>query len=298
MLESGPNPASSGEPVTFTATVSAVAPATGHPSGVVRFWEGGVLLGASSLAPGGGTNSAQATFVSSTLSPGPHSVRAEYVGNFNFDGSTATTSQGIEQFATVTGLESSANPATFGDPVTLTAIVAAVPASGGDPTGTVTFTEGSAVLGAATLVTAGGRQQASITVEGLVPGTHDVVASYSGTATFAPSSSPVFGQQVGRASATLEAGVPDDNGVVSARLTGNGGAPLVGETISFSSAPTDHQGTHLCDAVTDVHGVASCDETVINLVLLGGPLSLDGGYDAKFAGNEEYLPAQDHAAQF
>jgi hypothetical protein len=297
-LDSGPNPASSGEPVTFTATVSAVAPATGRPSGVVRFWEEGVLLGASSLAPGGGTGSAQATFVSSTLTPGAHAVRAEYVGNFNFDGSEATTTQTIEHFDTVTGIESSANPATFGQSVTLTAIVAAVPASAGDPTGTVTFTEGSAVLGTATLATVGGRQQGSITLDGLAPGTHDVVAAYSGAATFAPSTSPVFGQQVGRATATLEAGVPDDNGVVSARLTGNGGAPLPGQTISFSSAPTDNQGKHLCDAVTDADGVASCDETVINLVLLGGPPSLDGGYDATFAGNDEYLPAEDHAAQF
>lgn len=296
-LTSGPDPAAYGEPVTFTATVTAVAPATGRPSGVVRFWEGSVLLGAASLAPAG-PSTAQATFVSSSLTPGEHAVRAEYVGNFNFEGSTATTSQTVQRFGTVTGIESSANPATYGESVTLTAVVAAVPADAGDPAGTVTFTEGTTSLGTATLETVDGRRQASITVPGLHPGTHEVRAAYSGSPTFAPSTSAPFGQQVGRAAATIEAGVPDDDGVVSARLTGLGGAPLAGETVSFSSAPTDGQGKHLCDAVTDADGVASCDETVINLVLLGGPLSLDGGYDASFAGNDDYLPASDHGAQF
>lgn len=293
-LASSPEPASYGAPVTFTATVSAVAPATGRPSGVVRFWEGSVLLGASSLAPGA-PNTAQATFVSSTLAVGPHSVRAEYVGNFNFDGSTATTSATIATKGSVTGIESSANPSLFGDPVTLTAVVAAGPGATGDPTGTVTFTEGSATLGTATVATVGGRQEASITVSGLSAGAHDVVAAYSGSTAFAPSTSAPYTQQVDRAAALLVAGEPDVRGQVTATLTGVDGAPLAGETISFYTHPTDNQGRHVCDVVTDADGVASCDETVINIVIGGG---FDGGYDARFAGNDDYLPAEDYARQF
>jgi hypothetical protein len=296
-LASGPNPSSYGEPVTFTSTVSAVAPATGRPTGVVRVWEGSVLLGSTSLVPGSGTSS-QATFVSSTLSPGPHQIRAEYVGNFNFEGQTAVTSQLVGQVSTVTGIESSANPSTFGDSVTLTAVVTPGSSSAGIPTGPVTFTEGSNTLGTANLATVGGRQQVSITVSGLSAGPHDITATYAGNAVFAASTSATFTQNVNRAAATIVAGVPDDDAVVSARLTGVGGAPLAGETVSFYSAPEDNQSTHLCDAVTDADGVASCDETVINLVLLGGPLSLDGGYDARFAGNADYLPAEDSGAQF
>lgn len=293
-LTSGPNPASPGEPVTFTATVSAVAPATGRPSGVVRFWEGSVLLGASSLAPGGST-SAQATFVSSTLAVGPHSIRAEYVGNFNFDGSTATTDQSVDQIGTVTGVESSANPSSFGQTVTLTAVVVATPAAAGDPTGTVTFAEGSTVLGTATLASVGGRQQASIAVPGLSTGSHTVRASYSGSATFAASTSAGYVQQVGRAVSTIVAGEPHVRGDVTATLTGVGGAPLAGQTVSFYSHPSDNAGQHLCDALTDADGVASCDETVINLVVGG---SFDGAYDARFAGNGDYLPAEDYGQQF
>jgi len=294
-LASGPDPAAYGDTVTFTATVSAVAPATGHPSGVVRFWEGSVLLGASSLAPAGGANSAQATFASSTLATGSHSIRAEYVGNFNFDGSMATTSQSIERVATVTGIESSANPSTFGDTVTLTAVVADTSAAAGDPTGTVTFTEGSTALGTAPISTVGGRQQASLTVSGLHAGSHEVVAAYSGSATFAPSTSAPFTQYVDRGPASIVAGEPDVDGEVTATLTGVGGAPLAGETVSFYSHPSDNLGKHLCDAVTDANGVASCDETVINVVVGG---SFDGGYDARFTGNDDYLPAEDYGAQF
>jgi hypothetical protein len=293
-LTSDSDPASSGTPVTFTATVSAVAPAAGRPSGVVRFWEGSVLLGASSLVPGA-PNTAQATFVSSTLSVGAHSIRAEYVGNFNFDGSTAATAQTISSTGTVTGIESSDNPSTFGDSVTLTAVVAAADPTAGSPTGSVTFTEGSTVLGTATVATSGGRQQASITVSGLSAGSHAVVATYSGSTTFAPSTSAPYTQQVDRAAALLVAGEPDLHGKVTATLTGVAGQPLPGQTIAFDTHPSDNRGRHVCDVVTDADGVASCDETVINIVIGGG---FDGGYDARFAGNDDYLPAQDYARQF
>ena len=290
-LTSGPDPAVHGDPVTVSATVSAVAPATGKPTGVVRFWEGGVLLGSVSLAPGTGSSST-AEFVTSTLAPGTHSIRAEYVGNFNFAGTEATVAQTVESIDTVTGIESSANPSAFGEDVTFTAVVAA-PA--GEPTGTVTFTEGDVVLGTATIATVDGRQVASITVEDLSVGTHPITAAYAGAGQFAASTSAEFIQVVERAVATIVAGEPEVNGEVTATLTGLGGEPLAGETVSFYSHPSDDQGVHLCDAVTDVDGVASCDETVINIVIGG---SFDGGYDARFAGNDHYLPAEDYGRQF
>jgi hypothetical protein len=273
--------------------VAAVAPATGRPSGVVRFWEGGVLLGSTSLAPSDAADTAVATFVSSTLTPGDHAVRAEYVGNFNFEGSTATTSQTVERIATVTGIESSANPSTYGATVTLTAVVSA--GATGSPSGSVTFTEGSDTLGTATVETVGGRQVASVTVAGLSAGTHAVVAAYSGSATFAPSTSAPYDQEVARATPSLVAGSPRVSGKVTATLTGVGGVPLAGETVSFWSAPSDGLGKHLCDAVANAQGVASCDETVINVVIGG---SFDGAYQARFAGNADYLPAEDGASQF
>ena len=178
-LESDDPVSAYGQAVTFTATVDALAPATRRPTGVVQFWEGGVLLGASSLAPAA-PNQGTATFVSSTLTPGDHSIRAVYVGNFNYNGGQAFAAQTVQGSPTVTGIESSANPSTFGDDVTLTAVVAESAPTPGVPTGSVTFTEGGNVLGTAPVQTVGGRQEASITLSGLNAGTHNVQAAVLG----------------------------------------------------------------------------------------------------------------------
>src|SRR5262249_39130767 len=57
-----------GQAVTFTATVSAVAPATGTPTGTVSFFDGTTLLSTAPLS--GGT----ATLTTSALSAGSHSI--------------------------------------------------------------------------------------------------------------------------------------------------------------------------------------------------------------------------------
>lgn len=302
-LTSSANPAGFGQAVTFTSTVSAVAPANGHPSGVVQVWEGSVLLGSTSLVANS-INSSQATFVSSTLSPGSHAIRAVYVGNFNFSGQNVSISQSVGQVATVTGVESSANPSTFGDSVTLTAVVASSPASAGTPTGTVSFAEGSTALGTATIATVQGQQQASITVTGLHAGAHTIKATYAGSAAFAGSTSATFTQNVSRAATTVEAatlvtyhyppGFEGNGGVVRATLTGVGGAPLAGRTLVFTTTqPTDHGVIHICDVVTDANGFASCDATV-----LFPAIDFDGGYDVTFAGDADYQSSHDHGTQF
>lgn len=295
-----PQLAEFGEAVTFTTTVTAVAPATGKPTGVVQIWEGDELLGATSLVPSTTANTSKATFVTSTLAPGSHAIRAVYVGNFNFTGSQGTTTQSVGQIETVTGIASSTNPSTFGDAVTFTATVATNPGGAGTPTGTVTFTEGSTVLGSASLATVGGQQQASITLSTLEGGLHDVKATYSGTASLAGSASPVLTQQVNQAASTLEAqviypalGAPNA-GLVRATLTGNGGAPLAGEPLRFTTTqPTDGSVIFICDTVTDANGYAECDATSELAAI-----NLNNGYDVTFLGNQNYLGATDRGTQF
>lgn len=295
-----PATAEFGEAVTFTSTVTAVAPATGKPTGVVQIWEGDELLGATSLVPQSAANTSKATFVTSTLSPGSHAIRAVYVGNFNFSGSQDTTTQSVGQIETVTGIASSKNPSTFGDAVTFTATVATNPGGAGTPTGTVTFTEGSTVLGTAPLSSVLGQQQASITLSTLSGGVHAVKATYSGTASLAGSASPVLSQQVNQAASTLEAeviypavGAPNA-GLVRATLRGNGGAPLAGEPLRFTTTqPTDGSVIFICDAVTDANGYAECDATSELAAI-----NLNNGYDVTFPGNQNYLPSTDRGTQF
>jgi probable HAF family extracellular repeat protein len=67
-------------PVTFRATVSAVA---GRPKGTVSFYDGPIILGTSAVHRG------KATFTTSELALGGNDITAEYTGNTNFEGSTS-----------------------------------------------------------------------------------------------------------------------------------------------------------------------------------------------------------------
>lgn len=100
------------------------------------------------------------------------------------------------QLSTITTLSSSANPAKFDQPITLTATVSS---SGGTPTGTVTFGDtainyGSVALvnGIATLTI----PSPAAVIPNLAAGTHSVTAIYNGNASFAASVSQVLPQDI------------------------------------------------------------------------------------------------------
>ena len=82
------NPSTSGDKVTFTATLTATAPGTGTPTGTVTFKDGSTTLGTGTLASG------KATFAISTLAEGTHSITAVYGGDSNF---TTSTSAALSQ---------------------------------------------------------------------------------------------------------------------------------------------------------------------------------------------------------
>ena len=79
------NPAIYGEPVTFTATVSAAAPGSGTPTGTVTFYDGTTAIDTETLAGG------MATFTTSSLALGNHSISAGYGGDTDFTTSTSAT---------------------------------------------------------------------------------------------------------------------------------------------------------------------------------------------------------------
>src|SRR5260370_21023777 len=80
------NPSSFGQTVTFTATVSAVMPGSGTPTGTVQFKDGINSLG-SPVTLSSGT----ATFMTSSLSIGTHNITAVYNGHTSFTSSTSSS---------------------------------------------------------------------------------------------------------------------------------------------------------------------------------------------------------------
>jgi subtilisin-like proprotein convertase family protein len=85
-LVSSANPALPGAAVTFTQTITPVAPGAGAPTGPVNFRIDGSIAGSGTLFGG------VATYTTSTLSHATHTVVAEYAGSTDFVGVTNTLS--------------------------------------------------------------------------------------------------------------------------------------------------------------------------------------------------------------
>lgn len=79
-----------GQSVTFTTPVSAVSPGAGTPTGTVTFYDGATRIGTGSLSTSGGTD--QATFSTTGLAVGAHSITAVYGGDGNFNSSPKSAS--------------------------------------------------------------------------------------------------------------------------------------------------------------------------------------------------------------
>jgi len=140
--------------------------------------------------------------LSVTLPVGSHSIVASYGGADDFATSTsAPLSYTVDQIATTTTLTASPNPGTTGTQTTFTAVITA--ASGSvKPTGTVTFTDGSTVIGTADVDPG----TATVTVV-LATGSHTITASYGGTTDFAPSASTALSYTVAAARTSSAASI-------------------------------------------------------------------------------------------
>ena len=122
------------------------------------------------------------------IAPGPD-------GNLWFTEPGSNKVARVTSGLTTTNLSSSANPSVFGQGVTLTATVTANTPEPHTPTGTVTFEDGSSVLGTGTLNSSG---QATLAVSNLAVGAQTITAAYGGDSSFVKSTSAPLSQQVGK----------------------------------------------------------------------------------------------------
>ena len=159
----------------------------GAATGTVTFTDGSTAIG-SPVSLNAGT----ATFTTSALSAGTHSLKAVYSGDSTYAISTSTSlSQVVNQATTSTALMASPNPSSFGQSVAFTATV--TPSTAG---GSVTFKDGTTALGSISLTNG----TAVLNTSGLIVGTHSVTAIYAGDANDRTSTSSAVSQQVNQAS--------------------------------------------------------------------------------------------------
>jgi len=182
-LTSSANPSSPGQPVTFSAVVHTGA------TGTVTFLDGTTILGTGTINAAG-----VATFTTSTLTIGSHPITASYGGDSGYSAATsAILTEVIGRIPTVTTIIASAPAQLLHTGVTFTANVTA---PSPNATGTITFMEGTTILGTSTLSPNGGvivtlttNANAAFATSNLVTGLHQIVAVYSGDSNFAPSTS-------------------------------------------------------------------------------------------------------------
>jgi hypothetical protein len=227
------------------------------PTGTVNFNDGSTTLGTGTL-DGTGT----ASFTTSTLGAGTHSVVAAYLGDTNFSPANSPgLSQTINQASYPPTLASSANPSAYNQSVTFTATIPSP--NGVAATGNITFKDGANGLGVMAL----SNSTAAITTAALSVGTHIISALYSGDANFSGgnvSSLAVVVNQAGTSVVVVSSGnpsaynqpvpftatvTPQYGGTTSGTITfSDSGSPLanvalVGNQATFTT-PSLGIGTH------------------------------------------------------
>jgi hypothetical protein len=180
-LSSGLNPSTFGQAVTLTVAVTRSG--LGMPTGTVTFKNGTAVLGTATLS--GGT-----AFLTTTKMPaGALTITALYGGDAQSTQSTGTYAQTVTPAVSTTAVISSVNPSKVHQIVKFTATVSSLTTV---PTGSVTFMDGTVVLGTGTLT--GGK--ASYNTSALSAGSYNITAVYGGTANISGSTSPVLVQTV------------------------------------------------------------------------------------------------------
>ncbi len=203
-----------GQPVTFQATVAAVLPGVGIPTGTVFFFDD-TGSGPVQLTGTGGTinGSGVASFTpANPLPAGANSITAEYGGTTNFNGSTsAAANQQVNAANTTTtlavGILVSGNLQTtstvYGQPVTLQATVQPVAPGAGVPSGTVTFYD-NLVTGPIATASLNGSGVASVTLSNPLPvGSNSITAVYGATTSYNGSTSAPQTQVVNQSGTTV-----------------------------------------------------------------------------------------------
>lgn len=243
-------------PVTFTATVAGSVSTTAVPSGNVVFKDGTTMLATAALNTAGA-----ASFTTSSLATGSHSITAAYQSDSNFAASvSAALTETIQKIATTASVSASANPANAGAAVQFTVFVTA--ANNTSPnvpiTGSVTLMEGAAVLGTGVLTASGSgpaTASATISISSLATGSHAISAVYAGDTNYVGSTSSAMLENIVLASTTTvlkastAAAIANRPVVLTATVSGTGGTPT--GTVNFT------ENGAVLGASTLVNGVGS-----------------------------------------
>ncbi|MCQ4126485.1 Ig-like domain-containing protein [Rhodococcus erythropolis] len=273
----GPSTASTGEALSFTASVS-----TGAAGGTVQFKEGGRDLGPSVPVDATGKATAMPTFNVA----GEYSITAVFSGSGNYLGSTSNAQTVNVKAPAPTDQQTQTVLTVPADAKTGTAVGLSVTVTPTPVGGTVQFKDGSGNLGSPVPVVEG---KASIMHEFASVGTHDITAVYSGATGFLTSTSAA--QSV---SVTAPAAEDQETSItVSAPASAVKGAKVdlvaaVVPTLSAGTVQFMDGTTPIGGPVAVVNGKATLSHTFTELG--------DRRITAVFSGTDGYLGSETQAA--
>ena len=202
-------------PITFA--LPGANAAVSNPTGNVQFLNGNTVIGTAPLFPNGHFQSAATLTVTQPFASATD-LTAVYNGDANYTGSTSAPATVPNLPEVTVGVQSSVNPSTFAEPVSLSITVAPAVAGNVVPTGNVQAAVlGSDIIGTATLDSTGNatiivppqipvpNSQASPPF-GLATGSNAITVTYSGDSNFAPGQT-TFNQTVNQANTSTTAGL-------------------------------------------------------------------------------------------
>jgi large repetitive protein len=252
-VTSSGTPAAPGASVKFTATISS------GPTGTITFYDSGTSIGTGTIS---GTT---ATFSTTTLALGSHSITAGYAGSTDYNSVTSIVfTQAILATPTLS-VATSATPTTYGTSVTFTATISA------GPTGSITFYDSGTSIGTGAISSG----KATLAISTLSAGTHSITAGFAGNPDYAQVTSSAISQVVNKATPTI--------GLVSSTNPSSYGASVT-FTAALSSGPT---GTVTFKAGSTTLGtgtISGTQATFTTTALALGTSSIA----ATYAGNTNY----------
>ncbi len=187
-----------GQTALFPVSVTAVAPATGIPSGSVTILDfAGAVVGSGDLTSG------SADISVTTQNVGPGDFIAEYLGDGNFSSNSGSVPQNVDQAAVSVSISSPGN-LVFGQTAAFPVSVTAASPASGTPSGYVTILDQNGVVVGSGELTAG---SVGVSVTTTNIGSGDFVAEYEGDTNFVSNSGSVS-QTVNPATVDVEISSP------------------------------------------------------------------------------------------
>ena len=188
------------------------------PTGTVSFTIGTTSLGNAAL-----NSSGVGTLTATLTTTGPQTITASYGGDGNYGVSSGMAAVTVTNTTTTTAL-TAATTAVYGVAQTFSVKVTGSTGTTGTPTGTVSFYDGTNLLGSATLASGAG----SLTGQVLTGGAHSLTAVYSGDSNFPGSTSTATTETVTLAPSSTSLSISPSNtpalAQVSLTATVNGAA--------------------------------------------------------------------------